>query len=177
MQGRRSSPILSRCAFTAPIGSNASVSTALSTFSLAAKITIRRRAYRSIACGGDPTNSTSTPPRELKPNPRVLLDIINSVGARKERCVYVGDSLFKAVAGQEGCMTRATVSSDDRTITVHVPWKWPSSVEMARALARAFRWRKLLEAGVYGSAAELAVAGKIDRSCLARFLRGRAWRS
>ena len=44
------------------------------------------------------TEIRHTPPGELKPNPRVLLDIINSVGARKERCAYIGDSLFKDVA-------------------------------------------------------------------------------
>jgi hypothetical protein len=35
---------------------------------------------------------------ELKPNPRVLLDIIKTVGAKAERCAYIGDSLFKDVA-------------------------------------------------------------------------------
>lgn len=39
-----------------------------------------------------------TPPGELKPNPRVLLDIIRAVGASADRCAYVGDSLFKDVA-------------------------------------------------------------------------------
>jgi len=34
----------------------------------------------------------------LKPNPRVLLDIIRTVGATVEKCAYVGDSLFKDVA-------------------------------------------------------------------------------
>ncbi|MGZ2375984.1 FMN phosphatase YigB (HAD superfamily) [Sinorhizobium medicae] len=33
-----------------------------------------------------------------KPNPRVLLDIIQAVGATIDRCAYVGDSLFKDVA-------------------------------------------------------------------------------
>ncbi len=44
------------------------------------------------------TETQHTPPGELKPNPRVLLDIIQSVGATPERCAYVGDSLFKDVA-------------------------------------------------------------------------------
>lgn len=44
------------------------------------------------------TKVLHTPPGELKPNPRVLLDIIRSVGASTERCAYVGDSLFKDVA-------------------------------------------------------------------------------
>ncbi|MBR1223018.1 HAD family hydrolase [Bradyrhizobium sp. U87765 SZCCT0131] len=44
------------------------------------------------------TEVRHTPPGELKPNPRVLLDIIKEIGAKTERCVYVGDSLFKDVA-------------------------------------------------------------------------------
>jgi hypothetical protein len=42
---------------------------------------------------------------------------------------------------------------------------------MVKALARAFRWRKLLETGVYGSAAELAAAEGVDPSYLGRVLR------
>jgi phosphoglycolate phosphatase-like HAD superfamily hydrolase len=44
------------------------------------------------------TELRHTPPGELKPNPRVLLDIIQTVGAATKRCAYVGDSLFKDVA-------------------------------------------------------------------------------
>lgn len=44
------------------------------------------------------TETRHTPPRELKPNPKVLLDIIRTVGATPDRCCYVGDSLFKDVA-------------------------------------------------------------------------------
>ncbi|MDX0290298.1 HAD hydrolase-like protein [Sinorhizobium meliloti] len=44
------------------------------------------------------TQVRHTPPGELKPNPRVLLDIIQAVGATIDRCAYVGDSLFKDVA-------------------------------------------------------------------------------
>jgi hypothetical protein len=91
-------------------------------------------------------------------------------------------------------MTRTTVSADDRTVTVHIPWKLKKRggrklvicpdgttaaakpVEridsaMVKALARAFRWRKLLETGVYGAAAELATAEKVDPSYLGRVLR------
>jgi phosphoglycolate phosphatase len=39
-----------------------------------------------------------TPPGELKPNPKVLLDIIASVDAKPIETVYVGDSLMKDVA-------------------------------------------------------------------------------
>jgi FMN phosphatase YigB (HAD superfamily) len=44
------------------------------------------------------TDVRCTPPGELKPNPRVLLDIIKDVGISIERCAYIGDSLFKDVA-------------------------------------------------------------------------------
>ena len=44
------------------------------------------------------TETRHTPPGELKPNPRVLLDIIKGVGSTIDRCAYVGDSLFKDVA-------------------------------------------------------------------------------
>jgi hypothetical protein len=42
---------------------------------------------------------------------------------------------------------------------------------MVKALARAFRWRKLLETGVYGTIEELATAEKINASYVSRILR------
>ena len=42
---------------------------------------------------------------------------------------------------------------------------------MIKALAPAFRWRKVLEAGVYGTIEELAAAEKIDSSYISRILR------
>jgi hypothetical protein len=42
---------------------------------------------------------------------------------------------------------------------------------LVKALARAHRWKRLLESGRYGSLAKLAAAEKIDRSYLARTLR------
>jgi hypothetical protein len=42
---------------------------------------------------------------------------------------------------------------------------------MIKALARAFRWRKLLEGGVYGTIDEIAVAEKINPSYVSRVLR------
>ena len=42
---------------------------------------------------------------------------------------------------------------------------------MVKALARAFRWRRLIETGAYNSAAELAVVEKVDPSYLGRVLR------
>ncbi|TGS10061.1 HAD family hydrolase [Mesorhizobium sp. M2E.F.Ca.ET.209.01.1.1] len=44
------------------------------------------------------TEARHTPIGELKPNPRVLLDIIRSVGSQPDRCAYVGDSIYKDVA-------------------------------------------------------------------------------
>src|SRR6202012_3746694 len=43
------------------------------------------------------TKTLYTPRGELKPNAKVLLDIIGSVGSDPARTVYVGDSLFKDV--------------------------------------------------------------------------------
>jgi len=40
---------------------------------------------------------------------------------------------------------------------------------MAKALARAFRWRKLLETGTYGMIEELAAAEKINSSYVSRY--------
>lgn len=42
---------------------------------------------------------------------------------------------------------------------------------MVKALARGFRWRKLLDAGVYGSIDEIAAKEKIDSSYVGRPLR------
>jgi hypothetical protein len=42
---------------------------------------------------------------------------------------------------------------------------------MVKALGRAFRWRKLLETGAYGTIEELAVAEKINSSYISRVLR------
>jgi hypothetical protein len=42
---------------------------------------------------------------------------------------------------------------------------------MVKALARAFRWSRLLEAGVYGTIEELACAEKINASYVSRVLR------
>jgi hypothetical protein len=42
---------------------------------------------------------------------------------------------------------------------------------MVKALARAFRWRKLLETGAYGCIDELAISEKINSSYVSRILR------
>lgn len=44
------------------------------------------------------TEHRYTPKGELKPNPKLLLDIIKDVGAKPEQCLYVGDSPMKDIA-------------------------------------------------------------------------------
>jgi hypothetical protein len=46
-----------------------------------------------------------------------------------------------------------------------------SDSALVKAIARAFRWRKLLEIGVYGSGEEIAAAEKINASYGGRILR------
>jgi hypothetical protein len=91
-------------------------------------------------------------------------------------------------------MTNARVSADDRTLTVSVPmiftkrggrklvitpdgapsWAPPRrrvDNAMIKAIARAFRWRKLLETGACGTVEEIAAAEKINASYVSRVLR------
>lgn len=44
------------------------------------------------------TQHRFTPKGELKPNPQLLLDILNDCNVGKDSAVYVGDSLFKDIA-------------------------------------------------------------------------------
>ncbi len=91
-------------------------------------------------------------------------------------------------------MTDAELSPDRRTVTISVPlairrrggrrqvvvpagapaWapRRPQiDSTLVKALARAFRWRRLLEDGVYASCEELAAAEKINGSYVSRVLR------
>ena len=91
-------------------------------------------------------------------------------------------------------MTDAHLSLDGRTLTIHVPmtfrtrggrklvispdgapsWAKPRTCvdnTTIKALARAFRWRKLLETGVYTTVEEIAAAEKINPSYVSRVLR------
>ncbi|MDP7098094.1 MAG: hypothetical protein QF511_06200 [Rhodospirillales bacterium] len=91
-------------------------------------------------------------------------------------------------------MREPRLSPDGRTLTIHVPMTFktrggrklvvtpdgvPSWAEpqtridntMIKALARAFRWRKLLETGVYATVEEIAAAEKINTSYISRILR------
>ena len=51
------------------------------------------------------------------------------------------------------------------------PLRPQANSALITALARAFRWRKQLEAGVYATIAEIAAAEKIDDSYASRILR------
>jgi hypothetical protein len=91
-------------------------------------------------------------------------------------------------------MTDTRLSPDGRTLTVRVPmtftqrggrkllispdgapsWAPPRrrvDNAMVKALARAFRWRKMLETGVYNTVEEIAAAEKINASYVSRVLR------
>ena len=89
-------------------------------------------------------------------------------------------------------MKRATVSADGETITVHIPlmfrkrggrklvvtpdgavWAPRPRVDnaMVKALARAFRWRKMLDEGVCATIEELARAKRLPPSYVSGILR------
>ena len=88
--------------------------------------------------------------------------------------------------------TRATVSADGETITVHIPLTFrkrggrkrvvtPDGAEwaprprvdnaMVKALARAFRWRRMLDEGVYATLEDLARAKGVHATYVSRVLR------
>jgi hypothetical protein len=89
-------------------------------------------------------------------------------------------------------VTRATVSADGEMIIVHIPLTFrrrggrklvvtPDGVEcaprprvdnaMVKALARAFRWRKMLDEGVHSTLEDLARAKRIPPSYVSGILR------
>jgi hypothetical protein len=89
-------------------------------------------------------------------------------------------------------MTRATVSADGETITVHIPLTFrkrggrklvvtPDGAEwaprprvdnaMVKALARAFRWRRMLDEGAFGTLEDLARAKRVHATYVSRVLR------
>ena len=101
--------------------------------------------------------------------------------------------------GKSGMKTKREVAGknwefDGKTITVHIPMTWkrhggrkviiapdggdawapakPRPDEtLIRALARAHRWKRMIEDGTYRSAAEIADAEKVTRSFVNRLLR------
>ena len=91
-----------------------------------------------------------------------------------------------------GMNTQATVSADGETITIHIPmtfrkrggrklvvtpdgapWAPRPRVDnaMVKALARAFRWQRMLDDGVCGTIEELAKREKVNRGYMSRVLR------
>ena len=89
-------------------------------------------------------------------------------------------------------MRRTAVSADEQTITVHVAFKFgkrggrklvvtPDGAEwaprprvdnaMVKALARAFRWRKMLDEGVHATLEDLARAKGVNATYVSRILR------
>ena len=90
-------------------------------------------------------------------------------------------------------MERCATAEDGRTLTVRVPmtfrkrggrkqvvspegasWRQPRACvdsTMVKAIARAHRWKRLLESGRFASVTELAEAEKINQSYLCRVLR------
>jgi hypothetical protein len=85
------------------------------------------------------------------------------------------------------------MTDNDRTVTVRIPlvfkkhggrktvispgggkWEGPPSLvdsALVRALARAFRWQRLLDDGVHGTLDELAKAERVSQSHVSRMLR------
>ena len=67
-----------------------------------------------------------------------------------------GRKLVLAPDGTHGCAAPAARHADNATV---------------KAIARAFRWRELLEDGMYATIAEIADAEKINESYVGRILR------
>src|SRR4051794_18424878 len=63
---------------------------------------------------------------------------------------------------------KTTVTPDGQA---HAPTRVRSDPALVKALARAFRWQRLLDEGRYGSITEMARAEKIERGFLGRILR------
>lgn len=70
----------------------------------------------------------------------------------------------KAIIGPDGVPLQLAAAAPLTATTAGDP-------ALVKALARAFRWRRMLEDGRYASLGELAAAEKVDRSHLARLLR------
>ena len=66
---------------------------------------------------------------------------------------------------------KVVVAPDGGSTPGAAPARTRADPALVKALARAHRWKRLLESGRYGSLAELAAAEKIDRSYLGKVLR------
>jgi hypothetical protein len=67
--------------------------------------------------------------------------------------------------------SRKIVLAPDGTNVATLPVCRHIDSAMVKALARAFRWRKMLEDGTYSTIAEIAAAEKINESYVGRVLR------
>ena len=66
---------------------------------------------------------------------------------------------------------RKLIVAPDGTVLTPTPARPVIDGTLLKAVARAFRWRKLLSAGVYGSIKEIAAKEKIDHSYVGDVLR------
>ncbi|HEX8165258.1 MAG TPA: HAD family hydrolase [Beijerinckiaceae bacterium] len=91
------------------------------------------------------TGIKHTPAGELKPNPKVLLDIIKDVGSDPVRCAYVGDNLLKDVA----------MARDANVFDIHAKYGESQRLPEYKLLQRVSHWpekdvqreQKITEAG------------------------------
>ena len=65
---------------------------------------------------------------------------------------------------------RKLVVSPDGTVGTLPPPRARIDSTLIKALARAYRWKRMLDVGRYGSVSELAAAEKLDRGYLGRIL-------
>ena len=65
---------------------------------------------------------------------------------------------------------RSLVVSPDGTVGALPPPRARIDSTLIKALARAHRWKRMLDEGRYGSVSELATAEKLDRGYLGRIL-------
>jgi hypothetical protein len=72
-----------------------------------------------------------------------------------------------AVRHRPGRKTVVTVGGPAGAATIRTR----ADPAMVKALARAFRWKRMLESGRYGSISEIATAEKIDRGFVGSILR------
>jgi hypothetical protein len=71
-------------------------------------------------------------------------------------------------------MLRFTVRGGRKTIIGEVPHQLPKTRfdnSIAKALARAYRWKQKLDAGIYATVSDLAKAERINESYVTRILR------
>lgn len=76
------------------------------------------------------TEHRHTPKGELKPNPGILLKIIEEIGATPEQCLYVGDNLMKDVA----------MANDAGVLGVHAEYGKAQHLEVYNLLRRVTHW-------------------------------------